>query len=295
MVIVLFFVALLAFVLMRLSPGDPVRMYLPEDAPEAAVEEMREKLGLNEPYVTQFFRYINDLLHGDLGTSITYRKAIWPMILERLPTTAKITLGTVVVGLLISIPLGIIAGVNQGGPIDLFAMFFALLGQSMSIVWLGILLVFVFSVILGWLPAMGDKGFVFYILPSLTLGYPMAAQITRLGRSGMVDVLHEDFIAATRAKGIPDYLVYSKYAFKNALIPIITQMGLTIGTYLSGSVVVEQIFGMAGIGQLLFTAVGNRDYPLVQSLLVFSAAVFVIVNLIVDIINSIVDPRIKLE
>lgn len=173
-------------------------------------------------------------------------------------------------------------------------MFFALLGQSMATVWLAVLLIFVFSVKLGWLPAIGTGSIKNMILPVLTLAYPMAAETTRMGRSGMIDTLGEDYITATYAKGIKPFVVNWKYAFKNAVCPVITLIGIKLGTYLGGTIVVESIFSWPGIGQLLVTAIGQRDYALVQSLLLVNAAMFAIVNLIVDIINSFVDPRISL-
>lgn len=197
--------------------------------------------------------------------------------------------------LLISIPLGIIAGVNQGKPIDFIAMVFAILGQSMSTVWLAVLNIYIFSVKLGWLPTIGMGGWEFIILPALTLGYPISAQVTRLGRSGMIDVLREDYITATLAKGISSRKVYTKYAFKNALIPIITIVGMQIGVFLGGAVVVETVFSWSGIGQLTNQAVGNRDYALVQSLLLVTAVCFAVINLLIDIINAKIDPRITLE
>ena len=217
------------------------------------------------------------------------------MSARRALAVVVLTMGTVLVGCSLCIPLGIIAGSNRGKAVDFFAMFFALLGNSMSAVWLAVLNVFVFSVWLGVLPSMGAESFSNIILPALTLGYPMAAEITRVGRSGMIDTLSEDYITATYAKGISRRVVNWKYAFKNALIPIITLVGMSIGSYLAGAVVVETVFAWPGIGQLTNQAVGNRDYQLVQSLLLVSATLFTLINLVVDIINSLVDPRVSLE
>ena len=174
-------------------------------------------------------------------------------------------------------------------------MFFAIFGQSMSPVWLGILLIYIFSSQLGWLPAMGYGGIKYVILPAVTLGYPVAAEITRIGRSGMIDVLKEDYITAAYAKGMSRSQVLWKYAFKNALIPIITLVGVQIGVFLAGTVVVETIFSWSGLGQLVNQAVSTRDYQLVQSSLLLIAAMFAVINLVVDIINSLVDPRVTLE
>ena len=289
--IVLFFVSIFAFLLIRMASGSPARMMLPDDATEEQVAAMEEKLGLDKPLYQQYFIYISGVLQGDLGTSTIYKQPVADIIANRLPVTAQLTFWTILVCLLVSIPLGIIAGSKQGTVTDFMAMFFAIFGQSMSPVWLGILLIYIFSSQLGWLPAMGYGGIKFVI----TLGYPVAAEITRIGRSGMIDVLKEDYITATYAKGMSRREVLWKYAFKNALIPIITLVGVQIGVFLAGTVVVETIFSWSGLGQLVNQAVSTRDYQLVQSSLLIIAAMFAIINLLVDIINSIVDPRITLE
>lgn len=270
-------------------------MVLPDGASAEAIRAMEIKLGLDQPLIVQYFRYIGGVLQGDLGTSIIYKLPVKDLILQRLPATFKLTVITMIVCLVISIPLGIIAGSRQGTLLDFLATMFALLGQSMSTVWMGILVIYIFAVKLELFPAMGYGTWQNYVLPALTLGYPVAAQVTRMGRSGIIDVLKEDYITATYAKGISKAVVYTKCAFKNALIPIVTIVGMQIGIYLAGAVVVETIFAWPGFGQLIFQAVGNRDYPLVQSCLLVSAALFAIVNMLVDIINSFIDPRITLQ
>lgn len=293
--IVLFVVSIFAFSLIRLAPGNPALSMLPEGASDQALEEMEKKLGLDKPLYIQYFRYISGILQGDLGTSTAYKVSVNKVISERLPYTAQLTLGTLLLGVVLAIPLGIIAGSNRGKAIDFFAMLFAIIGQSMSAVWLAVLYIFIFSVWLGWLPAMGTGGLKFIILPVLTLGYQMAAAITRVGRSGMIDTLGEDYITAIYAKGIRRWKVNWIYAFKNVLIPVLTLLGLQTGMYLAGAVVVETVFSWSGIGQLTFQAVGNRDYALVQSLVLVSAFLFTMINLFVDIISSFIDPRLKLQ
>ena len=293
--IVLFFVSLFAFFLIRLAPGSPARMMLPEDATDEQVREMEIKLGLDKPLYEQYIIYISGVLQGDLGTSTIYKQPVADIIASRLPVTGTLTFWTILVCLAVSIPLGVVAGSKQGTLTDFLAMFFAIFGQSMSPVWLGVLLIYVFSSKLGWLPAMGYGGIKYVILPAITLGYPVAAEITRIGRSGMIDVLKEDYITATYAKGISRRQTLWKYAFKNALIPIITLVGVQIGVFLAGTVVVETIFSWSGLGQLVNQAVSTRDYQLVQSTLLLIAVMFALINLVVDIINSIVDPRITLD
>lgn len=293
--LILFAVSIIAFALIRIAPGNPAMMVLPDGASQEAIKAMEVKLGLDQPIVVQYFRYIGGVLKGDLGTSIIYKLPVKDLIFQRLPATFKLTIITMLVCLLISIPLGIVAGSRQGTIVDFLATMFALLGQSMSTVWMGILVIYIFAVKLKWFPAMGYGTWKTFILPAMTLGYPVAAQVTRMGRSGIIDVLKEDYITATYAKGISRAVVYTKYAFKNALIPIVTIVGMQIGIYLAGAVVVETIFAWPGFGQLIFQAVGTRDYPLVQSCLLVSAALFAIVNMLVDIVNSFIDPRITLQ
>ncbi len=294
-VLVLFIVSIFAFGLIHMAQGNPALLMLPDGASDEAIRAMEHQLGLDQPLYVQYLQYMAGVFHGDLGMSTAYKIPVADIIAERLPYSVKLTMGTVLIGCCLAIPLGIVAGANRGKLTDFFAMFFALVGNSMSAVWLAVLNVFVFSVWLGWLPSMGAEGFKYAILPALTLGYPMAAEITRVGRSGMIDTLGEDYITATYAKGISRTVVNWKYAFKNALIPIITLVGMSIGSYLAGAVVVETVFSWPGIGQLTNQAVGNRDYQLVQSLLLVSATLFTLINLVVDIINSLVDPRVSLE
>ena len=293
--LVLFIVSIFAFALIHLAGGNPALLLLPDGASDEAIKALEHQLGLDQPLYVQYFQYMAGVFQGDLGMSTAYKIPVADIIAERLPYSVVLTMGTVLVGCSLCIPLGIIAGSNRGKAVDFFAMFFALLGNSMSAVWLAVLNVFVFSVWLGVLPSMGAESFSNIILPALTLGYPMAAEITRVGRSGMIDTLSEDYITATYAKGISRRVVNWKYAFKNALIPIITLVGMSIGSYLAGAVVVETVFAWPGIGQLTNQAVGNRDYQLVQSLLLVSATLFTLINLVVDIINSLVDPRVSLE
>jgi ABC-type dipeptide/oligopeptide/nickel transport system permease component len=253
------------------------------------------EMGLDKPLYVQFFTYIANLLKGDLGMSAVYNLPVAQVIFQRFPYTMILAMCVTIFGTLLAIPLGITAGVNRGKPIDFFSMLFALLGQSMAPVWLGVLLIFIFAVRLNVLPALGTGGLKYLILPVITLGYPMAASLTRIARSGMVDTLSEDYITSTYAKGISKFAVYTKYAFRNALIPVATMLGLNLGHYLGGSVVTETVFSYSGIGQLLNQSVSARDYVMVQALMLISALVFTVINFIVDIVNSFIDPRLTLE
>lgn len=295
MLVVLFLVCVCSFSLMRMTPGSPARLLLPDMATEEQIKMKEIEMGLDKPLYVQFFTYIANLLKGDLGMSAVYNLPVAQVIFQRFPYTMILAMCVTIFGTLLAIPLGITAGVNRGKPIDFFSMLFALLGQSMAPVWLGVLLIFIFAVRLNVLPALGTGGLKYLILPVITLGYPMAASLTRIARSGMVDTLSEDYITSTYAKGISKFAVYTKYAFRNALIPVATMLGLNLGHYLGGSVVTETVFSYSGIGQLLNQSVSARDYVMVQALMLISALVFTVINFIVDIVNSFIDPRLTLE
>ena len=293
--VVLFCVSVIAFLLIRLAPGSPALMLAGDGATDAEIAEITEKLGLDKPLITQYMMYMAGILRGDFGRSTSYGMQVIDLVKNRFPNTVKLASATVLFGCILAIPLGIIAGSHRGTIIDFFSILFALLGQSMANMWKAVLLIFIFSVNLKWLPSIGMDGIEYYVLPVITLGWQMSAEVTRISRSGMIDTLHEDYITATYAKGIHPLVVRWKYAFKNAMCPVITCVGLRFGTMLAGTIIVEAIFSWPGLGQLLNTAVNQRDYALVQALLLLSGTMFAVINFAVDIINSLVDPRIKLK
>lgn len=298
MLIVVLAISFIAFALLRLSPGDPAMMMLGDNATPEMVEAMREKLGLNQPFLTQYLIYLKGLLKGDLGTSILYGYSCKEVIFGRLPATATLSFLAAIIILIIAIPIGIIAGAKQGSFFDFFATAFVVLLQSMSVVWVSILLLLIFAVKLQWLPAIGYKGLLepkYLVMPVIACGYRTMAMMVRMGRSGMIDVLNEDYIKCTYARGMSKFDVYTKYAFKNALIPITTLYGLQLSGMLAGTVVIETVFNIPGIGSMLVNAVNNRDYPLVQSSLVVTAVMFAIITLIVDIVNTFIDRRMQLN
>ena len=266
-ILVIVVVTIISFCLVRLAPGDPAILMLGELATEEQIEQTREYLGLDKPIYVQYFIYMKGLLQGDLGTSYSYKQPVSKLIWDRIGYTIALALLATALGVGLCIPLGIIAGSHRGKVPDVGAMFLALLGQSMSCVWLAVFLVYIFSVKLKWLPATGSEGIISFILPTITIGYPMAAELTRVVRSGIIDSLGEDYITATYAKGVSKRKVNWKYAFRNALCPMISLAGLTTSTHLAGSIVVETIFAVPGIGQLMYKAIGNRDYAVVQSLI----------------------------
>lgn len=293
--LVLIGVSLVSFAILHLSPGDPVRQLLPIGSTQEEINDLRERLGLNRPLYIQYLAYMQGVIKGDLGTSLYFKKPSIDIIKERIPATLLLTSTAFFGALLFSIPLGIIAALNKGSFIDLFAMFFALLGVSISPVWLGLLLIFFFSVRLRLLPSFGYGTLSALILPAISLGVLLAALITRLTRAGMIEVLSEDYILAIRSKGIKEKKVIYRYALKNVLIPIITIVGLQFpGVILGGAVVTEAIFCWPGLGQLAVSAIYSRDFPLIQAIILVVAGFFVGITLLVDIIYTFLDPRIKL-
>ena len=291
--IVLLGVTLVAFLLVRLGGGDPARMMAGDTATLEEVEEYRIRMGLDKPWIIQYLTYMKGLLKGDLGYSWKYGMSVSEILSTRLPQTLILSLFGFGWACVFSIILGVIAGVKQGTAVDFGAMFFAIIGQAMSTVWLGFMLILLFGVKLGWLPIQGMGGFKNMIMPGLCIGFGFAANQTRLMRSGMVDVIREDYITATRARGISKGVTYMKYAFRNALLPIITKIGGQFGKLLAGATVVENIFNWPGMGALLVQAINTRDYQLVQSILLISSVMLVVGNLLADILYTVVDPRIS--
>lgn len=279
---------------MNVAEGDPVYSVVSADATEAQIEAAREELGLNGTLLERYFRYVKGMLTGDLGTSYVSKRDVMQTYLERLPNTLKLASVTMVVALAISIPLGIIAAVNQNSIKDTIAMVLALLGLSMPNFWLGLLLIMLFSLKLGWLPSGGyENGMLSLILPAFTIGAGLAAFMTRSTRSSMLDVIRQDYLRMARAKGVSERKVIRKHALRNALIPIITVFGVQFSNVLGGSVLAETVFAWPGVGRLVVDAIDQRDIPMVTGALVMTTMIVSIVNLLIDIVYAFVDPRIK--
>lgn len=287
--------AFIAFILVRLTPGDPAEMMLGDEATPELVEAMHIKLGMDKPLIVQFGMFLLNALKGDLGTSIFYKMSCTSLIMQRFVATIQLAAMAMVISLCVSIPLGLIASVKKGSLADFFAMFFALFGQSCSPVWAGIFLILFFGVILGWLPTQGYGQFKHVILPAVTMGLGLSASVTRQLRSAMFDVLDEDYITATYARGISKRTVYLKYALKNALMPVVTVVGVQLAHQLAGSAVVETVFGWPGMGNLLINAISKRDYPLIQANLLLSSIIFIVINSLVDVVYTMIDPRMRLK
>jgi peptide/nickel transport system permease protein len=286
-------ITLIVFILLRVS-GDPVVLMLPEDAPTEQVIQLRESLGLDRPLPEQYLIFLGNLLQGDFGQSIRYaNQPVLPIVLERLPATLELTLGALLVAILISFPAGIIAATNRNRWQDYSATSFAILGEAMPNFWLGIMLILIFSVNLGWLPVSGRGGVLNLILPALTLGTALAALLTRLMRSSLLEVLGLDYVRTARAKGLRQRLVLVKHAVRNALLSYVTVLGLQIASLMAGSVVTEQVFAWPGIGLLAIQAINSRDMAVVQAIVIIASLIVMSANLLVDLLYAVIDPRIQ--
>ena len=286
-------ITLIVFVLVRVS-GDPVVLMLPEDAEQWQVEALREALGLDRPIAVQYGLFLRDMVRGDFGTSLRYtNQAALPIVLERLPATLQLTLAALVVAVLVSFPLGVIAAVYRNRWPDVAATGFAVLGQAMPNFWLGIMMILLFAVVLGWLPVSGRGGLNTLVLPAITLGTALAALLTRLMRSSLLEVLNLDYIRTATAKGLQRRLVLLKHAVRNALLAYVTVLGLQVATLMAGAVVTEQVFAWPGIGLLAIQAINSRDMPIIQGVVVVAALIVMFANLLVDILYALIDPRIS--
>ena len=290
---VLIGIVFLVFTIMYFSPGDPAKLILGDRAPEEQVAALRHELGLDLPYYQQLFNYIKNAIHGDFGNSYQLRMPVWDIIKLRFPLTLQLTTFTMLIAVLIGVPVGILSAVKQYSVIDAFSVIFALLMASIPAFWLGMLLMLLFSLNLGWLPSSGYEGVKWLILPSITLGFINCATIMRMTRSSMLEVVRQDFIRTARAKGATEKRVVFRHALKNAIIPVITVVGTAFGSSLGGAVVTETVFGLPGMGTQIIPAIRQKDNPVVLASVIVIALAFSLVNLIVDILYTYVDPRIR--
>jgi len=275
--------------------GDPALLLLPPDASIEDIAKFRQQMGFNDPFFVQYGRFLSGALRGNFGQSVRHGEPAFDLVLERMPATFELSGAALALALCLSIPAGIISAVRRNTLVDYIATVVALLGQSMPTFWLGIMLILLFSVQLNVLPSSGRGGWQHILLPAVTLGLFTTARITRLTRSGMLEVLNQDYIRTARAKGVANPPVVWKHALKNAAIPIVTIVGIELGTLLGGSVITETIFAWPGVGRLSVQAIYNRDYPVVQAAVFTLATTFVLVNLVVDVLYTYLDPRIRLR
>lgn len=292
---VLIGVSLIVFTLMQLSPGDPAMIILGAQAAPEDIAILRESMGLNDPLIVQFFRFLFGMFTLDFGTSYKDGMPVLTKLLEALPYTAELTFSAVLLALIIGIPAGIISATKQYSIFDRIASVLALIGFSTPNFWLSIMLILVFSVNLKWLPVSGTGSILHLVLPSIALGVQSAAVFTRMTRSSMLEVLNMDYIRTARAKGLSERVVILKHALKNALIPVITVVGLQIGLLFGGAILTETVFAWPGVGRLMIDSIRAKDTPVVQGGVIFTASIFVFINLLVDILYAYVDPRVKAQ
>jgi ABC-type dipeptide/oligopeptide/nickel transport system permease component len=299
---VLFGLLVLTFILVRIVPNDPSAALAGQNATPQQIAEIRAKYGFDRPLVVQFLIYLRQVVQADLGTSIQSGRPVVQDILQRLPATLELTTVSMLIAVTIGLPLGLISAVRRASWVDYTAMGVSLSTLSMPVFWFGIVAIWIFSLQLGWLPVSGRGGPVWewnglrhIVLPAVTLATTSVAIISRLTRSGMLEVLGRDYIVTARAKGVAERLVVGKHALKNALIPVVTVVGLQYGFLLGGAVVTETIFAWPGVGRLAMTSILQRDYPVVQGCVLLVAVLFVLINLAVDLLYAWIDPRIRYE
>ena len=294
-VFVLIGISLIIFITIRLT-GDPVMMLLQDGNPsQEDIDEMRRLLDLDQPLPMQYVRFVAKAVTGDFGRSFHYCTPAMGLVLERMPATITLTLSSMLVGILVAFPMGIISAVYRGRTLDFGVRLFSLIGISMPNFWLGIILIIVFGVRLRWLPVSGNESWQHLILPSVALGLALSGSLTRLLRSSMLDVLSEDYVRTAQAKGLSRRATLIGHALRNAMIPVLTILGLQFGLLLGGAVIVENVFSWPGVGRLVVNSIGTRDYPVVQAAVILLAVILLAANLLVDLLYTVVDPRIVLE
>lgn len=288
-------VATLVFSLIHLVPGDPVQSMLGEAASPQDVADLRARLGLDRPLYAQYGTFLAGLAHGDLGTSLRTSQPVVATIRERIPATFELAFAAMAVAVGLAIPLGIVAAVYAGRPVDMAATTLALVGISIPNFWLGPLMAIIFSVVLGWLPVSGRGGAAHLVLPAVTLGAPLAAVLARMTRASMVEELRELYVLAARARGVSPFRAVVHHAFRNSLIPVVTVIGLQFGAVLTGAVITETIFAWPGVGRLLIQSISFRDYPVVQGCILLIAVTYVTMNVLTDLVYGLLDPRIRFD
>ncbi len=289
-------VSLLVFASLYLTPGDPLSAVLGEAVvSKEQADQLRAQYGFDDPFYVQYARFAGRALQGDLGRSLRYNQPVLTQIQSQLPATLKLTLAAMAFAIVFGVSLGVLAAIYHNTWIDFLAMLLALGGISIPTFWSGLILLLVFSLELGWLPATGTDGWQRLLMPAFALGYGAAAIIARLTRSSMLEVLRQSYVNTARAKGLPGRTVILRHTLKNALIPVITMIGLQFGNLLAGAVVVETVFSRQGMGRLLVDAILSKDFPTVQGTVLFVAVIYVLINLLVDLSYALVDPRIRYQ
>ena len=288
-------VLVVAFFLLNVAPGDPVAAMVGERADAATIARLRADLHLDDPLPAQFGRYLWDAVRGDFGRSYITQRPIARDLRERFPKTVQLALVAMAFAAVGGIALGVVSAIRPGGAVDRAAMLLSYVGVSFPVYWVGLLLILLFAVMLRWLPPSGSGGLAYLVLPALTLGMRSVAFLARMTRAAMLEVLSSDFVRTARAKGLNEAAVIMRHGFRNALIPVITVLGLDTGSYLTGSILTETIFGWPGLGRYVLTAIEKRDLPAIQGSILFMSLVFVLVNLVTDLVYAKADPRIAYD
>lgn len=294
LILVLFGIATIVFGIQHLT-GDPTYLLLPPDATKADIALFRHEMGFDQPIYMQYLHFLLGVLMGDFGQSLRHAQPALSLVMERLPATVELAFAALAVALCIALPVGVISALKPNSLMDNIGMTAALLGQSMPIYWSGLMLILLFTVRLNVLSAFGRTGLSSLIMPALSLGFFSMARVTRVTRSSMISVLGKDYIRTARAKGLADSRVVIRHAFKNAALPIITLVGMELGTLLGGAVITETIFAWPGVGRLAIQAIYNRDFPVTRAAVLLLATIFVVINLLVDVLYTYIDPRVKYE
>ncbi|WP_017185806.1 ABC transporter permease [Alkalibacillus haloalkaliphilus] len=302
MIVILFFVSVIVFSLVNVLPGDPALMILGQEATDESLEALREDMGLNDPLIMQYFAWVGDLLQGDFGQSFRDNTEVSSLLAEKVPITLQLTVMSFAIAVLIAIPAGVISATRKGTLWDSSATLFALSGVSLPPFWLGILLIFIFAVTLGWFPPSGyvpitenvAQSLWYMLLPAVALGVRLSAELTRMLRSSLLEVLGSDYIRTGYAKGLLERAVVYGHALRNSILPVITVSALQFAAFLGGTVITEEIFNIPGLGQLLVTSIQTRDFPVLQGAVMFMALAVILINFLTDVLYSILDPRIKL-
>jgi ABC-type dipeptide/oligopeptide/nickel transport system permease component len=292
-IFVLVGISVVVFIILHLT-GDPAALLMPMDATPEQVAQFRKEMGFEDPLIVQYWRFFKGTLRGDFGQSFRHSQPALDLVMERMPATIQLTIAAMVIALLVAIPVGILSAIRRNSVMDHIGMTGALLGQSTPVFWLGIMLILIFSVTLQWFPSSGRGEVQHLILPAITLGMFTMARTARMMRSSMLEVLGQEYMKTAKAKGLSPGTVILKHALKNASIPVVTIVGMELGTLLGGAVITETIFAWPGVGRLAVQAIYNRDYPVVQAAVFLLASIFVLVNLIVDLLYTYLDPRVKL-
>ena len=293
MIPVILGISFILYSIMEITPGDPAVIILGENAPPEQVEALREEMGLNRPFLVRYADYVLDAVRGDFGSSYRTKLPVFDEILERFPTTLRLTVGGICLMVLIGLPVGIVSAVKQYSPADNISMILALVLNSMPNFWLGIMLMLLFALQLGWLPSTGASTWKHFILPCITLAAGMMASLIRMTRSNMLEVIRQDYIRMAQSKGATEKRVILNHALRNALLPVITIIGLDFSALLGGTLIIEQVFAVPWLGTLIITAVRGKDVPLVMASILFVALLGGFINLIVDVLYVYVDPRLK--